>query len=281
MIPARIKGLLVKKLGGKERVLFYHIAKCGGMSTIHALVKAYRLSRILSHQSVFQLSEGPTRVAERSERRCGLSFRQEALLYVLANRAIRLAGGHFELSAEALGPLKGDWKFVTVLRDPVDRWFSQYFYNFGRSGKFGIHEELGPFLESDYAQEMGRLYVRHFSHCFDVEPEGVPDATEAAIENVRRFDLIGRTDRMGVFAEDLRRVTGLRFRFAQHNVGANRRRRAAEIDAVTVARVRELCRPDYAVFEAVFPPTHGRDTELVVQQAAADAPMGRNLAENQ
>jgi hypothetical protein len=250
-VPFRSIRRLVERRLNPERVLFYHIAKCGGMSVIYALAQAYRPWRLVSHQSIFQLAETPTRLAEGETRPPGLSFRQEALLYALANPAVRLAMGHFELSPRALGDVGEGWRFVTVLRDPADRWFSHYYYNFGRHEKYGIHEPLEAFVETPYAREMGRLYVRHFSCRFDLAPEDEAAATAEAIAAVGRFDVVGRTSDMAAFAEALKQRTGLACAFGRDNVGRTRKG-SASVAPEIVERVRTLCAPDYAVYEAAI-----------------------------
>ncbi len=250
MIGKNIKYIILKNLN-KSRIMFYHLAKCGGMSTTYALLKSYRPWNLISHQAIFQLSETPTRIAEESQGDGSLSFRQRMLIYALASPNVRLAAGHFELSPDVFGVLKSDWTFATVIRDPVDRWFSHYFYNFGRNEKFGIHEPLKTFVETEYAHEMGRLYVRNFSCHFDLKREDAISAAPLAIENLRRFDIIGRTDRMSDFARDLRSATGVKCAIGRDNTGGARTRRASEVDESIIARVREICKPDYMVVEAV------------------------------
>lgn len=110
----------------KFGIVFTHVPKCGGSSVETALFRHYRFSR----ERIYPIE---ARHAQRAAGRApkgqppdieALAFRELLLAYAL-NRGVKCVTGHNPLSPALRKNFAPDWKFITILREPVSRFCSQ------------------------------------------------------------------------------------------------------------------------------------------------------------
>jgi hypothetical protein len=220
-------------------ICFVHMPKCGGESVHDALRPRF----VAYYQPTYRLNIGHVARAADLAGRDMIDLCRDLLLFQLASQKKGYIGGHYAFSATAWREFHESWKFITVLRDPVKRWFSHYFYNRYKthSELDRITEELEEFVETERAVIYGRMYVRHLSESGEVEE---------ALANLDRFDLVGILERLPDFAEQFQRMFGTPLSLGHRNenpLGAERQREM--ITPAVRARVEELCEPDMRVYE--------------------------------
>lgn len=234
-----------------RRIVFHHVPKCGGTSVGRALRRAYILSQgtitPVESEKAFdaaQSSLSGTGVAHVSE------LREMMLLYLLYSD-VRCVAAHVPFSNAAFDRFASRYSFLTLLRDPVDRFISQYYWNHDRpEAHFRIPESFDAFLASDRASALGSTYVRYF--CGQPGQEFTRGRqVDAAIRNLHRMDLVGFLDDLPHFQTKLRALTTKRVTIGSENVANTRSRREAIMSGPLRDRVLEVCGPDRDVWEAV------------------------------
>lgn len=222
----------------EANILFLHMPKCAGQSINAAIARHYA-----GRRPVFRLPIRPAARAAELAGRETMDLCHDLLLFQLAQRRYGYISGHFPFSLTAWTEFRDDWKFVTVLRHPVQRWFSHYFYN-----RFKTHSELDritdeieSFIETERAARYGRIYVRHLSESGDVNE---------ALANLRKFDLVGQLERLPDFAERFQRMFGIPLSIGRRNENplvADRQQ--AMITPEIQTRVEKLCALDTQVYD--------------------------------
>ena len=228
----------------RERIFFVHVPKCGGVSISNAIARKYGLGARLG-RSAFNVDPAASSSAAEE---CGVDlqqFRRYLVRYAGSREGVRYVSGHVEYGVDALPT--GEWRLVTVLRDPVEKWFSQYFYNrYKESQHSRLEVELEEFIESPLARAYGNDYLRYLGTW---ECRAAPSVANA-VENLHRFELVGVLERLDSFVSRFEERFGVRLQVTRRNgnpVPAHVR--AARIDEGLRRRVAELCAPNRAVYE--------------------------------
>lgn len=229
-----------------KRLIFLHIPKCGGTSIDQALQKkyiraGYRITHINSHAS----KRGAEIACENLR-----DFRSRLLLYEMALNRTQYISGHISYSEQAWKNFSDEWHFMTVLREPVARWYSHYFFNrYKTDDHFRINEPLEVFVESKLAQYLGRNYVQVLT----ANGEAYTDkAVEQAIANLQRFPLVGVLEEIDTLLRDCERFLSVSIK--PKLVNQNPRTKQQQKDEITpeiAERVNALCEPNRCVYEAI------------------------------
>lgn len=230
------------------KICFIHIPKCGGTSTRSAIGASYGVIRRLTQSGFYDLDPAASLKGAKVLSKGLHQYRKELLVYFLANPRSRYVAGHFSCSDSVLDAFCADWHFITLLRHPVDRWFSHYFYNrYKDSRHLKTEVPLEEYVESDVGQSMGSLYVRTLTDMRSIPEE---EAVSAAIETLERFAVVGVTERMDAFLRDFQEIFGVCL-----NIGIKRKNplsseeRDSLISDSILHRVEEICSPDLQVYE--------------------------------
>jgi hypothetical protein len=234
-----------KQLGGRwlrfaraldARIVFLHVPKCGGNSLRLALRDVYRSPFSGGGPRRLHVSPGASRRAAASLGVSVEAFRDALLRYHLRDDAkCRLFTGHF-FWPEGLLEEFPDVSFVTLLRDPVAHFLSNY-YESREKGRSG--ESLEAFLESRAARRIGTRFVRNFAG--DFEPEKLePAHVELARSRLAQVAVLGVLEDLPGFADDFQRRFGARLRLPHANAGTLRQRAArTELTDALRARIAE------------------------------------------
>ncbi len=238
----------------RASIVYVHLPKCGGSSVRDALMRHYP-----SPKSVFLVPAVASVRAARLAGRDVLNFRRDVLLFALERLREGFIAGHFAFSRTAWDEFHPKWRFITVLRDPVRRWFSHYFYNRFTEGHHDpIREELVDFVKTERAANLGRLFVRFLSGECEIGAAPMPSRIEAAINNLEKFDLVGVLEDLPQFCRAFRQTFGRRL--AIDKLNGSPLAAACQHHLITAdirAQVEELCGPDLQVYQHALRMTRG------------------------
>lgn len=225
------------------RICFLHVPKCAGVSINRALSRAFGPHRLVGVDPEASSSAADLREQGISE------FRHFLLYYFLSLNNVNVVTGHFPWSDEIFDRFGGKWQFITVLRDPLRRWYSHYYFDrYKPGGYYRIQESLEQFIESERAREMGAEMVRYLS---DPHISSVTEATEQAIENLKKFRVIGFVDDLTAFERQMQKEFDVPIVIPKLNGSPAKNGEKSDWEERKVAdRVRELCAPDIALYEA-------------------------------
>lgn len=229
-------------------VVFFHVMKCGGTSVRAGLAKGIGGER--DGGGIFELDGRAAKGAAGGGHSENWQFRDQLLSYeVLAGRS-DLVMGHFRYR-DRYTELAPHAAFVTVLRDPVDRFVSLYRYRRYKEGvDVPVAGSLEDFLDTPRWQKEGHAYVSLFCGNDDLDPRS-DAAVDAATANLEHFAVVGFLDQLDEFAAAVGRVVDRTVEIPRLNDSpAPREEREREFDEPLLARIHEVCAPDQAFYDA-------------------------------
>jgi len=237
----------------KKRVCFVHVPKCGGESIKNALKKSYKPNletisiRARSSYMGANLEDGFELSFEGEEKL--QSYREGLMRYFLAHPKSGLLMGHYRGTKETLGLFKDDWLFATMLRNPVERFFSNYFFNrHKKSDHFKLDMSLEDFVETEQAISWGNIYVRFFSS--NPKEYNSPIGIGEAKQTLQKYDAVGLLENLHQFSSDCSKLLDKKLRIGTQNrnpLKTNEKEMA--ISDEVRRKVETLCKPSMAVYE--------------------------------
>jgi hypothetical protein len=247
-----VGGLFRKKL--EQKIFFMAVPKCGGTSVGFALRQCYGITEGRRRSLCFQLdSPASVRVAriagvDRDE------FLEELLIYSMAIPKLKYIDGHFLYSEKAHKEFKDQWAFITLLRHPVSKWFSKYFYNrYKQSSHFRVDTDLETYTDSERGIADGSDYVRWLTGLGLKEDTRTEGAIEQAIRNMEKFTLVGVLERRDLLVRDFHKTFGVKLdieHLRKNPLSRNKQER--QITDGVKKKVEEICRPNSRVYEAAL-----------------------------
>jgi hypothetical protein len=229
-------------------IFFLHFPKCGGTSISYAIRSCYHASEVghLDDAACVKASESLGRDLD--------DYRRDLLQYYLLQQKIRYLSGHFVYSERAYQECRERWHFVTVLRHPVDRWLSHFYYNkYQAGGRFNINEDISTFVETGHAFMLGRLYVRNLTEGTDRPDLDTVDTSKAvatAIKVLEGFSLIGCLEHLDIMCRQFKDLFGVKLIIPRLNVNSSSEELQQEqITNKIRHRVEEICKPDLEVYK--------------------------------
>ena len=160
-------------------------------------------------------------------------------------------GGHVPFNRRTFDAFSAGRSFVTVLRDPSERLLSEYFH-LQRQSSTRRWEDIESFLKDPLASQFANRYCEYFFGETRY-PGGVqPNVVSKAIENLRLFSVIGFTDNMNRFGDDLKDALGVSIQIGRENTknsaGVND---PNELSDSLRRKIDSLCAADREIFVEV------------------------------
>lgn len=214
--------------------LFIHIPKTGGTSLYYALEKRLGKSKVFLDRS-----GGDYKLAQLSkEERSQLDFVQ----------------GHFDFGVHRY--FDRSYRYITFLRDPIDRAISEYYFFKEQEPKLWIHDELvekeyslKEFMQSGLYTNVDNPQVRFLSgNQYAPFGECTTEMLEVAKQNLKNFSLVGLTEYFDESMAMLFEEMGLsNIYFIQLNKTIKRPSRES-MDAETLAVIEEMTAYDKELY---------------------------------
>ncbi len=229
----------------RKRLCFVHIPKCGGTSINEAFRKSLHLSALSLRSG--KVDAAKTRKESEKKKVDLLTLRQEKLVKHLQKKHLRYVKGHVRCTDEVRSRFEDQWVFVTVLRDPVKRWISQYFFNVHKKNDHFKHDlSLDAYLDSDDGVKIGSQYVDFFTDGTDLRsPEGI----QKAIDNLSKFSIVGILEEMESFTSKYEDLFGKHLIIGNRNINPlSKDRITKEVTDSQMKRIVEICQPDMEIY---------------------------------
>lgn len=216
------------------KIAFVHIAKCGGTSVDTALRSAiacanqHRIDRNSTIASSMATFEGHITSIEDS---CRFSEHHATHLHKIfayyLQQNWQYISGHITITEELINCFKNNYAFITILRNPVERFISNYIFNKLTNKQAimlpnslstdNIINEAKEILNSKRGWQMANLPTMYLTGRY---PKNQDDAKAMQFEfssNLAQFKVVGFLDNLSKFARDCQKLTGKDIYIGQRN----------------------------------------------------------------
>ena len=214
-----------------QKIIFVHVPKCGGTSLDALIKKKIRINRFRVDASAsFKTAE---RIDEEVE-----GVRNVLLNYAVFQGYKYITGHCYMHNPEQFG----EYKIVTVLRDPVLRFVSHYLYNRYKthSAHDTINLDFKDFINSDLAKSYGDLYCRYFS-----ANRTVADS----ISTLKKFSYVGILENLTPVTSYISEELNVRGKIKKQNRNPTKsNKESQEILAKYKEEILKLCCDDIEIY---------------------------------
>lgn len=266
IIKERLKAFRKKIIEGVCKICFCHVPKCAGTSVGFAIPKqSFKLhERILIPN--FGISVVASGRASKITSSSIIDLREEILAYVLSLPEYKFVSGHVVCRPKLVEEFYRTWNFITILRNPVDRWISEYIYNtydqqYWPKNTLPIEE----YVESEIGGITGMMYIRYFSNISNecVDSIKIQSYINEAIDNLKRFSIVGIIEDMNDFVKQYETVFGKRLKLPRKNISLKIKvKQQIKEDMVLMARIEKLCEPDRHVYQSIVEQAKERNSVI-------------------
>lgn len=247
------------------KIAYIHIPKCAGTSLVQAIRDHYPAEKSSSFHFV------PAYWALRSQRQDWnredwqtewMRIRQYHFAFFL-QQGKPFVYGHMPVTTQLLEQFQKEYLFFTVLRDPVERFISNYVYDKTGGGvkipdvlpkeQSTISAELDYFLKTRDAFWLARDQLIMLAGLPFGATLSDADLLERAQKNLDRIPLVGFSNQLDTFSSGFKQHTGLELTIPQTNrteqwIARKGDSRADYYSAFTdpvKETIRELCKAEY------------------------------------
>jgi len=249
MIVSRLANYLQAFVGSpKPEMIFMHVPKTGGTSIDQALRRvygrqdSYKVDSILTSRAVKVVNQ-----ASRDSITLDKFQIRESLLLCEMVKGTRYISGHFHFNSAVWNAYAHQYSWITVLRNPVKRYVSQYFFDaFKPEDHARVNESLEEFVDSPRGQVRGQNYINYFGN-FDRHGNIDPDEKlEFAKANLSKFAVVGFLEHLEDFTNRLMDKFQLNVHIPHMN--KNPVAKPAVSDDV-IHRIEEICKYDRLLYD--------------------------------
>lgn len=237
------------------KIYFCHVPKSAGSSIATAI-----RDQVYIHDNldVFDIKQSPSLRAAKVTNKSMMQARETILAYHLSIDSNFFGKGHCYCRPNLIKEFSKEWNFITVLRNPIDRWISEYVYNTYKQGQWTKNNlPLREYLESRKAVAGGQQLVRYFSNYSLDFQSPVESHIEEALENLSQFTLVGTMDNLDIWTNQLK--TRFSLKIDLPNINKSPKNQVAEqirSDAQTMRKIQNLCKHDLEIYDK-FTQKHG------------------------
>ncbi len=232
-------------------ILFLHVTKCGGTSLRSALIHSLS-SEGTSAAALYQLDAvGSTALAIK----VGMdtfALRDLLLTTQLNNREIRFIAGHFRYTTALHQDEMSDCTSITILREPVDRFLSLFYYNSYKSIDYGRESlPLEEYITTPKARRNAEDYVRIFRGNGVAHGDyATEQEVQLACDNLDYFSVVGCLDRIDEFVNAFEDATTYSLDIPRLNTTpAPLTERYADLSSDILSEIERLCAPSVVVYQ--------------------------------
>lgn len=239
--------------GLRHPCIFVHLPKCGGTSLSEALYATVPI-----HKRVDVIDAMSTRRAasilefgiddawkchddlEYGDRTFDL---RERFLITHCCWGSQLVHGHVMMSDRMQKHCKGRYKFLTIMRDPIERTIS----NYRMAITAGIASpDPDVWLDSQIARAHSTVYLRYLSGQHTVLPEQEAACLERALGSLELFSLIGFLDDIAAFASEFEQIFGANLILHEYNKAKGA---GVVLSDAQMAKLRNMCAADQVIYD--------------------------------
>lgn len=230
--------------------MFVHVPKCAGTAIRHAICEA-----VYGKKKFKQFGWNPWACRDAADA-LGEDenlLRRRLLAYHLATESNIFGSGHYPAPPRLVEHFRQPWYFITILRDPVARWQSEYIFNRHKDAEWG-KVELGvqAYLETNHAHETATSFLRFFSDYTPGSQQRFEPLIQQAVGNLRRFHLVGRVEDMAGWETRFNKLFNTRIQLNRQNESPRPSAKASLMSPDIKGRIAELCEPDIEVYRRFF-----------------------------
>lgn len=242
----------VEKIICGDRVVYHHIPKCGGTSIERALRRRYPISySTFPLSSIYNAVDRLNPLSSKEEIDEITARFREVQLLSLMYQDIHCIAGHVYFSEIAYEEFHDKYRFITVLRDPIDffRSFYTQVYN-AKDPRWKVDLSLPEFLETPQAVLFGKFYALYLAGYSIQSDEKLENAIERSKNNLKKFSAVGFLEEMPRFQKQLKDLLGVKISIGHANKSREKAIGAeTALDSDIRQRIEQLSQANREIYE--------------------------------